>query len=111
MSESKTLFIINRQNEIEEIDERDYQRAHGLKWRSIDGAQAQLDKINHIHNVVAPEFEEKLYALLKEYNASISFSVSDCSDTHGLYDEKMVVNIAKDGVSEEVVIENGWAIG
>ena len=37
------------------------------------------------------EFLQKLKALMEEYRVSIGFSVGDCSDTHGLYDEKMVI--------------------
>ena len=36
------------------------------------------------------EFLQKLKNLLEEYDVSISFSVSDCSDTCVLFDEKLV---------------------
>jgi len=35
--------------------------------------------------------KQELKELLKKHKATISFSVSDCSDTHGLSDEKIVV--------------------
>lgn len=37
------------------------------------------------------EFLLEFRALLEKYNVGISFSVDPCSDTHGLYDEKMVI--------------------
>lgn len=39
------------------------------------------------------EFLGKLKALLAEYDASISWSCGPCSDTHGIYDECMTVDI------------------
>lgn len=36
-------------------------------------------------------FRKEFKALLEKYNASIDFSCSGCSDTHGIYDEKMIV--------------------
>ncbi|ALE20595.1 hypothetical protein ADP64_000077 [Achromobacter phage phiAxp-2] len=39
------------------------------------------------------EFLAKLAALLKEYDAEISWSCGPCSDTHGIYDECMTVSI------------------
>ena len=58
-------------------------------------------------------FLRELADLLEKYNASISFSVGSCSDTHGLYDEKMVISIRPDPKSwkEIDVLEvDGWAI-
>ena len=37
------------------------------------------------------DFKKDLQALLKKYDASISFNVGDGSDTHGLYNERMEV--------------------
>lgn len=59
------------------------------------------------------EFIKELAALLKKHNACISFSVGDCSDTHGLYDEKMVVTRRPDPKSfeEETLLEvSGWSL-
>lgn len=36
-------------------------------------------------------FKKELSNLLKKYNAEIGFYVDDCSDTHGLSGDKMVV--------------------
>lgn len=36
-------------------------------------------------------FKKELKALLEKYSASICFEVGDASDTHGLYDEAMVI--------------------
>jgi hypothetical protein len=52
------------------------------------------------------EFLKEFKALLEKYDVSINFSVSGCSDTHGLYDEKMVID-HKDKIWFEV---NGWCI-
>ena len=60
------------------------------------------------------QFLKELKALLDKYDASISFSVGSCSDTHGLYDEKMVIDhrISKDSFKEETWLEvDGWCIG
>ncbi len=52
------------------------------------------------------EFLKEFKALLEKYDVSISFSVSACSDTHGLYDEKMVI----DHKQETWLELNGWCI-
>lgn len=59
------------------------------------------------------QFLAELKALLSKYNASINFSVGSCSDTHGLYDEKMVVSIRPNPKSfkEIDILEvHGWCI-
>ena len=59
------------------------------------------------------EFLVELKALLEKYNADISFSVGSCSDTHGLYDEKMVISrrITPNSWKEEDILEvPGWYI-
>ena len=38
-------------------------------------------------------FQKDLKALLKKHNASIGFGCSDCSDLHGVYDEKIIADI------------------
>lgn len=58
------------------------------------------------------EFLQKLKQLLEEYDVSISFSVGDCSDTHGLYDEKLVFEhrVNKATFEEEMWLEvAGWS--
>lgn len=54
------------------------------------------------------EFLQKLAALLAEYGATISFDVGKGSDTHGLYDEKMV--IYRDEYEGAWLEVNGWSI-
>lgn len=57
------------------------------------------------------EFLQKLKALMEEYRVSIGFTVGDCSDTHGLYDEKMVIThrVHPDKFHEEYwLIVEGW---
>ena len=64
-------------------------------------------------NMEIQKFRSELKDLLVKYNASINFSVGSCSDTHGLYDEKMVVSIRPDPKSfkEIDIIEvPGWGI-
>lgn len=46
------------------------------------------------------QFLIELKDLLKKHNAHISFSVGECSDTHGLYDEKMVISIKNEDIFE-----------
>lgn len=59
------------------------------------------------------EFKNKFFALLTEYGAGISFDCSDCSDTYGIYDPKIVVTIRdlNNFRKEIVVIESdGYAL-
>ena len=39
------------------------------------------------------EFLAKLKDLLQEYNASIDWTCSDCSDLHGVYDDHLEITI------------------
>lgn len=41
-------------------------------------------------------FKSELKELLKKYNADICFNCSDCSDTYGLFDDHIEIEI--DGV-------------
>jgi hypothetical protein len=51
------------------------------------------------------EFKNKFSALLTEYGAEISFDFADCSDTHGIYDPKIVVTIRDpDNFKKEIVV-------
>ncbi len=52
------------------------------------------------------EFQTKLYKLLKEYKATISFECGDASDTYGIFDARMEVRIGK----ESFRLEDGWSI-
>ena len=64
-------------------------------------------------NMEIQKFRCELKDLLAKYNASINFSVSDCSDTYGLSGEKMVVSIRPDKKSfkEIDILEvRGWSI-
>jgi len=38
-------------------------------------------------------FKTELYELLKKYNAILHFDCDECSDLHGVYGEKMTVEI------------------
>ena len=37
-------------------------------------------------------FKKELYDLLNKYNASITFECDDCSDTHGIYHPRIVID-------------------
>lgn len=52
------------------------------------------------------EFLSELKALLKRYDASIGFSCADCSDTYGLYEEKIVACV---GTGQDLSIASGWS--
>ena len=63
------------------------------------------------------EFMQELKLLLKKYDAVISFEVSDCSDTHGLHGEKLVVGLRelKDGARYRTIVDTqvlttGWSL-
>lgn len=62
-------------------------------------------------DVEIQQFRAELKALLSKYNASINFSVGSC-DTHGLYDEKMVISHTVPGTFKDIdILEvNGWGI-
>ena len=38
------------------------------------------------------QFKKELKQLLTKYNATIGFSVDECSDTHGLYGDNLFVS-------------------
>jgi len=44
-------------------------------------------------NDLQAKFLEELKALLKKYNASINFCVSDGSDTYGLHNERLEITV------------------
>ena len=59
------------------------------------------------------EFKNRFSDLLNEYGAEIFFTCASCSDTHGIYDPKIVVTIRDPDNSrnEIVVIESkGYAL-
>lgn len=59
------------------------------------------------------QFRAELKALLEKYRVSISFSVSECSDTYGLSGEKMVISHRPDPKSfreVDIVEIRGWVI-
>ena len=57
-------------------------------------------------------FQQEFKALLEKYNVSISFQVSECSDTHGLSGEKMIVyhTIPNTFKTEDWIEVDGWGI-
>jgi hypothetical protein len=58
------------------------------------------------------EFLKEFRALLEKYNVGIAFTVGECSDTYGLYDEKMIVYRTVPGTfkDEDWMVVDGWAI-
>ena len=52
------------------------------------------------------EFLLKLKALLKEYNASIGFTCDPCSDTYGIYDGGIFVDMG----GERLVKTDLWSM-
>ena len=63
-------------------------------------------------DVEIQQFRAELKALLSKYNASINFSVGSCSDTHGLYDEKIVISHTVPETFKDIdILEvDGWGI-
>lgn len=56
------------------------------------------------------EFRKELRALLEKYNASIDFSCSDCSDTYGIYDAKMVACFTLRDRMLAFDLNTGWSV-
>lgn len=56
------------------------------------------------------EFVQKLNNLLKEYNASIGFTCSSCSDTYGINGESVAVTFEdKETRKQEMItLSEGW---
>ena len=68
-----------------------------------------LDSFEETNN----QFLKELSELLAKYNACISFSVGEGSDTHGLYNEKMIISRQPDPNSWEdidIKVVDGWVI-
>jgi hypothetical protein len=61
------------------------------------------------------QFLSELKALLEKYRVSIGFEVGECSDTFGLYDEKIVIDHRVDGLIFPVwktwLETPGWNLG
>lgn len=55
-------------------------------------------------------FRKELKVLLEKYNASIDFSCSDCSDTHGIYDAKMVACFTLSDRMLAFDLSKGWCV-
>lgn len=61
----------------------------------------------------AKNFILELKALLTKHNASISFGCSSCSDTYGLYEERIEADFdCNSGSKREVTIKlaDGWHV-
>jgi hypothetical protein len=58
-------------------------------------------------------FLKEFKDLLEKYNVSLSFNLGECCDTHGFYDERMVIRhtIKKGSWQEEEWLSvDGWSI-
>lgn len=53
------------------------------------------------------EFLLELVALLEKHNANIGFRCSDCSDTHGINDERIEATF---GDNTSIILAAGWAV-
>ena len=51
-------------------------------------------------------FKKELKELLSKYNAEIYFTCSDSSDTYGLYEDHIAIDV--DG--ETIIEANGWCL-
>lgn len=83
--------IDNYEHKLEEIRAQD-------EMQSLHGEQLNI------------EFRKELRALLEKYNASIDFSCSDCSDTHGIYDAKMVACFTLSDRMLAFDLSNSWSV-
>jgi len=54
----------------------------------------------------ADDFKKELKVLLKKYNATISFNVNEYSDTYGLHDERIEVDIDR----KTTLLADGWGV-
>lgn len=52
------------------------------------------------------EFKKELLLLLDKYNVSIGFTCSDSSDTHGLYNDHIIVQ--ENATRENIIEADGW---
>jgi hypothetical protein len=53
------------------------------------------------------EFLKKLKELLEDYDMSIEFTCSSCSDTHGLHEDQLVI---VDKENNRIFNSNSWCI-
>lgn len=60
----------------------------------------------------AENFLKELSDLLEKYNAVIGVDMDECSDTHGISGEKVVISIKEEGRSNytDVFETHGWRI-
>lgn len=55
-------------------------------------------------------FKKELKELLEKYNATIGFECADCSDLHGVYEERIVVSVSDGRKEKEILSVNGYYI-
>ena len=55
-------------------------------------------------------FKKELKELLEKYNATIGFECADCSDLHGVYEERIVVTVSNGRKEKEILSVNGYYI-
>ena len=57
------------------------------------------------HTEKQKEFLQKLNSLLHEYDAVIGWTCGPCSDTHGVYDDRIYIHL---GAEDIPLYNEGW---
>ena len=52
------------------------------------------------------QFKKELKELLAKYDATIAFECGECSDLHGVYDEKIVAEVG----GKEITLSDGYYV-
>lgn len=114
MSKENIGYFVNTKNQT--IVEGDnslslLKRPKGSFFKDKGLAEKYLSDYNEKKTNLTDLFVKDLRELLTKYNASIGFSVSSCSDTHGLHDEKIIVDFddSKVGLIESKLAD-GWSV-
>jgi hypothetical protein len=66
------------------------------------------NKYNNIMETSEKEFLQKLKQLLSEYNMNIRFDCADNSDTHGLINDRIIIE--NDKTRKSIFKSNDWYI-
>ena len=107
----------DKQNTIERLGLQYKMTEEQPTQKDIDNYEHKLeeiraqDEMQRLHGErLNIEFRKELRALLEKYNASIDFSCSDCSDTHGIYDAKMVACFTLSDRMLAFDLSNSWSV-
>lgn len=55
-------------------------------------------------------FKKELKALLEKYDANIGFTCSECSDTYGLSEDRLIAEIKEGKDSKRIDLSSTWWI-